>query len=258
MCPCVRAFCPSCPNPLATLALRPHGTGRGGPTIQARSNLLPLSTPRLLHGPQRPRTVPTWVTSQDGPWDHRPWRPHRGDVQEAEPPTALCQAGVPGRGGLQGWQAAPDRLCLAGTYPFVTSSNCTVGGVCTGLGIPPQNIGEVYGVVKAYTTRVGIGAFPTEQINVSPLPQRDSAGGRRGRAGRPVVGCAETRRARAEAGIHRCSEAARSNSPPHTSSRGPRFPGKHRRQAECLTAPHSTRRCGSGVPSGCCCRLFSA
>ncbi|KAF7251503.1 Adenylosuccinate synthetase isozyme 1, partial [Varanus komodoensis] len=53
-----------------------------------------------------------------------------------------------------------------GTYPFVTSSNCTVGGVCTGLGIPPQYIGEVYGVVKAYTTRVGIGAFPTEQINV--------------------------------------------------------------------------------------------
>ncbi|NXK45326.1 PURA1 synthetase, partial [Chauna torquata] len=52
-----------------------------------------------------------------------------------------------------------------GTYPFVTSSNCTVGGVCTGLGIPPQHVGDVYGVVKAYTTRVGIGAFPTEQIN---------------------------------------------------------------------------------------------
>ncbi|XP_030872812.1 adenylosuccinate synthetase isozyme 2 isoform X3 [Leptonychotes weddellii] len=52
-----------------------------------------------------------------------------------------------------------------GTYPFVTSSNCTVGGVCTGLGMPPQNVGEVYGVVKAYTTRVGIGAFPTEQDN---------------------------------------------------------------------------------------------
>ncbi|MEE6475279.1 hypothetical protein FKM82_010679 [Ascaphus truei] len=52
-----------------------------------------------------------------------------------------------------------------GTYPFVTSSNCTVGGVCTGLGIPPQSIGQVYGVVKAYTTRVGIGAFPTEQCN---------------------------------------------------------------------------------------------
>uniref|UniRef100_A0A672HGM8 Adenylosuccinate synthetase n=1 Tax=Salarias fasciatus TaxID=181472 RepID=A0A672HGM8_SALFA len=52
-----------------------------------------------------------------------------------------------------------------GTYPFVTSSNCTVGGVCTGLGIPPLNIGEVFGVAKAYTTRVGIGAFPTEQLN---------------------------------------------------------------------------------------------
>lgn len=54
-----------------------------------------------------------------------------------------------------------------GTYPFVTSSNCTVGGVCTGLGVPPSHIGRVYGVVKAYTTRVGVGAFPTEQDNVS-------------------------------------------------------------------------------------------
>lgn len=60
---------------------------------------------------------------------------------------------------------------LTGTYPFVTSSNCTVGGVCTGLGIPPQHVGDVYGVVKAYTTRVGIGAFPTEQINVGLVLQ---------------------------------------------------------------------------------------
>uniref|UniRef100_A0AAQ4Q722 Adenylosuccinate synthetase n=1 Tax=Gasterosteus aculeatus aculeatus TaxID=481459 RepID=A0AAQ4Q722_GASAC len=52
-----------------------------------------------------------------------------------------------------------------GTYPFVTSSNCTVGGVCTGLGVPPSYVGRVYGVVKAYTTRVGVGAFPTEQKN---------------------------------------------------------------------------------------------
>ncbi|XP_074814195.1 adenylosuccinate synthetase isozyme 2-like isoform X3 [Natator depressus] len=52
-----------------------------------------------------------------------------------------------------------------GTYPFVTSSNCTVGGVCTGLGVPPCHIGQVYGVVKAYTTRVGVGTFPTEQDN---------------------------------------------------------------------------------------------
>lgn len=49
-----------------------------------------------------------------------------------------------------------------GTYPYVTSSNCTVGGACTGLGIPPRFIGHVYGVVKAYCTRVGDGPFPTE------------------------------------------------------------------------------------------------
>ncbi|XP_050315826.1 adenylosuccinate synthetase [Anthonomus grandis grandis] len=52
-----------------------------------------------------------------------------------------------------------------GTYPYVTSSNCTVGGVCTGLGIAPMKIKKVIGVVKAYTTRVGDGPFPTEQIN---------------------------------------------------------------------------------------------
>jgi len=49
-----------------------------------------------------------------------------------------------------------------GTFPFVTSSATTVGGVCTGLGIAPRFIGCVIGVVKAYTTRVGAGPFPTE------------------------------------------------------------------------------------------------
>src|SRR5215510_3164071 len=49
-----------------------------------------------------------------------------------------------------------------GTYPYVTSSNASIGGVCTGLGIPPRAIGRVLGVVKAYTTRVGEGPFPTE------------------------------------------------------------------------------------------------
>lgn len=52
-----------------------------------------------------------------------------------------------------------------GTYPFVTSSNTTIGGVCTGLGVPPQRIDVVIGVVKAYTTRVGNGPFPTELQN---------------------------------------------------------------------------------------------
>ena len=49
-----------------------------------------------------------------------------------------------------------------GTYPFVTSSNASVGGVCTGLGVPPKAIGGVLGVAKAYTTRVGEGPLPTE------------------------------------------------------------------------------------------------
>jgi len=52
-----------------------------------------------------------------------------------------------------------------GTYPFVTSSSTTIGGVCTGLGIPPKMIGKVIGVAKAYTTRVGGGPFPSEQLN---------------------------------------------------------------------------------------------
>ena len=58
-------------------------------------------------------------------------------------------------------------LIFTGTYPYVTSSNCSIGGVCTGLGIPTKNIGDVYGVTKAYTTRVGDGAFPTELTDVS-------------------------------------------------------------------------------------------
>jgi adenylosuccinate synthase len=49
-----------------------------------------------------------------------------------------------------------------GTYPFVTSSNTVVGGVCTGLGVAPKHVHQVIGVAKAYTTRVGGGAFPTE------------------------------------------------------------------------------------------------
>lgn len=49
-----------------------------------------------------------------------------------------------------------------GTYPFVTSSNTTAAGACTGLGVSPSSIGEVYGIFKAYTTRVGSGPFPTE------------------------------------------------------------------------------------------------
>jgi len=62
-----------------------------------------------------------------------------------------------------------------GTYPFVTSSNTTAAGACTGLGISPNSIKEVFGIFKAYTTRVGSGPFPTELF--------DSNGERMGKVG---------------------------------------------------------------------------
>ncbi len=61
-----------------------------------------------------------------------------------------------------------------GTYPFVTSSNATAGGACTGSGIPPTRITGVIAVVKAYTTRVGEGPFPTELLDVKGDRLRDA------------------------------------------------------------------------------------
>lgn len=52
-----------------------------------------------------------------------------------------------------------------GSYPYVTSSSTTVGGVCTGLGVAPSRVGHVYGIFKAYCTRVGSGPFPTELLD---------------------------------------------------------------------------------------------
>ncbi len=69
----------------------------------------------------------------------------------AEGKTILCE-------GAQGSLLDMD----FGTYPYVTSSNPTSGGACTGLGIGPTKIDQVLGVIKAYTTRVGMGPFPTE------------------------------------------------------------------------------------------------
>ena len=61
-----------------------------------------------------------------------------------------------------------------GTYPYVTSSSCSVGGVCTGLGVPPQAIRNVYGVSKAYCTRVGEGGFPTELTDAMGEAMREA------------------------------------------------------------------------------------
>ncbi len=56
-----------------------------------------------------------------------------------------------------------------GTYPFVTSSNTTAGGACTGSGVPPNRMDRVVGVMKAYTTRVGEGPLPTENAEIADL-----------------------------------------------------------------------------------------
>ncbi|HMF98898.1 MAG TPA: adenylosuccinate synthase, partial [Vicinamibacterales bacterium] len=72
-----------------------------------------------------------------------------------------------------------------GTYPYVTSSNASVGGVCTGLGLPPKAIGRVLGVAKAYTTRVGEGPLPTELSGATGDRLRESGNEYGAVTGRP-------------------------------------------------------------------------
>ncbi|MDH4183687.1 MAG: adenylosuccinate synthase [Nitrospinota bacterium] len=72
-----------------------------------------------------------------------------------------------------------------GTYPFVTSSHCVSGGACAGLGIPPSSINEVLGVMKAYTTRVGEGPFPTEIKGGDGEKLREAGGEYGATTGRP-------------------------------------------------------------------------
>jgi adenylosuccinate synthase len=72
-----------------------------------------------------------------------------------------------------------------GTYPFVTSSNASIGGVCTGLGVPARAIGGVLGVAKAYTTRVGEGPLPTELFGEMAERLRESGQEYGASTGRP-------------------------------------------------------------------------
>jgi len=72
-----------------------------------------------------------------------------------------------------------------GTYPYVTSSNTTTGGACTGLGIPPSRITNVVGIMKAYTTRVGEGPFPTELAGMEGKMLRDQGAEFGATTGRP-------------------------------------------------------------------------
>lgn len=72
-----------------------------------------------------------------------------------------------------------------GTYPFVTSSNTITAGVCSGLGVAPSKVGEVYGITKAYCTRVGGGPFPTELDDAEGESLRQAGGEFGATTGRP-------------------------------------------------------------------------
>jgi adenylosuccinate synthase len=72
-----------------------------------------------------------------------------------------------------------------GSYPFVTSSNTSAAGACTGSGVPPRSIGEVFGIFKAYCTRVGNGPFPTELENETGETLRRIGGEFGATTGRP-------------------------------------------------------------------------
>jgi len=72
-----------------------------------------------------------------------------------------------------------------GSYPFVTSSNTICAGACTGLGIAPNKIGEVFGIFKAYCTRVGMGPFPTELFDETGTKLRDAGNEYGSTTGRP-------------------------------------------------------------------------
>lgn len=72
-----------------------------------------------------------------------------------------------------------------GSYPFVTSSNTTTPGVCTGLGVSPHKVGKVFGIVKAYCTRVGSGPFPTELFDETGKALRDKGHEYGSTTGRP-------------------------------------------------------------------------
>ncbi len=97
----------------------------------------------------------------------------------------LCEAMRQGRSvlfeGAQGTLLDIDH----GTYPYVTSSNASIGGVCTGLGIGPRHIDRVLGVAKAYTTRVGEGPLPTELPDAAGDRLRESGNEYGAVTGRP-------------------------------------------------------------------------
>lgn len=124
--------------------------------VNGRVNRLLAENRPLLETQEVPVASPAEIIEQALEYGER-LRPYLRDVGE------LCRRTLRENGrlileGAQGTELDIDH----GTYPYVTSSNTTVGGALTGIGLGPKHIGAVVGVAKAYTTRVGAGPFPTE------------------------------------------------------------------------------------------------
>ena len=133
-----------------------------------------------LGGPQAPRDparqAPAGLRRSADPPGSRtrncpPWRPSPRTCCDWPSPSCPSSA-IPRTISIEAWKRGESILFEGaqatlldidhGTYPFVTSSNCSLGGLFTGTGLPPKVLDKVLGVGKAYTTRVGAGPFPSE------------------------------------------------------------------------------------------------
>ena len=160
-------------RPPRRAAVRPHRRAGAG---RARSST--TSTPATRSSRTRTSTGARSTT--------RCWRTASGSSRGRPTSRCSCTGRWP-KGqrvlfeGAQGTMLDIDH----GTYPYVTSSNASIGGVCTGLGVPPQAVGGVMGVAKAYTTRVGEGPLPTELLGEMGNRLRESGNEYGASTGRP-------------------------------------------------------------------------
>ena len=152
-----------------------------------------------------------------------------------------------------------------GTYPYVTSSNASIGGVCTGLGVGPRVIGGVLGVAKAYTTRVGEGPLPTELSGEMGNRLRESGNEYGAVTGRPrrcgwydavavATASGSTAWTRSRSPSWTCWTASiASRSAPRTAAPARRSPSSRRTSRASPHASLSTKRCpGWSAPTRDC------
>ena len=159
-----------------------------------------------------------------------------------------------------------------GTYPYVTSSNCLAGAAAPGAGVGPQFLDYVLGIVKAYTTRVGTGPFPTEltdDVGARLAKRGNEFGSVTGRprrcgwldiAGAQALAAAERRRRACASPSSTCSTAwTRSASAPATRCDGkPRRRSCRRARTPSPSACRSTSRCPAGARARSACKTFDA